>query len=295
MRRDLFSEFHPAGNFLFFIVVIGVSMFVMNPVLLFASFVSGTWYHVRLKGQKAVRDTLLGIVPLALFSALLMPLFNHQGVTILLYFPTGNPLTKESVIAGVCAGLLLASVVTWFACYNAVFTADKFVYLFGKAVPSLGLVLSMVLRYVPRFRKKLSEVKEVQASFGTDEEKKGMGKKVKDGVSVFSAMLTWSMENAVETADSMRARGYGLPGRTAFSLYRMETRDKLLLGWIFLGLLGVILAHAGGYTYFRTYPTVKLAEQTVSAVLFEIFYFVFCLTPVIFSLAEEKRWRHNAS
>ncbi len=45
-------------------------------------------------------------------------------------------------------------------------------------------------------------------------------------------MITWSLENAIETADSMRSRGYGLPGRSAFSIYRMDSRDKLALMWL---------------------------------------------------------------
>ena len=58
-------------------------------------------------------------------------------------------------------------------------------------------------------------------------------------------MSTWSLENAIETADSMKSRGYGLPGRTAFSIFRFDRRDKLalpvLLGCVFYILLGAWL------------------------------------------------------
>lgn len=47
----------------------------------------------------------------------------------------------------------------------------------------------------------------------------------------------------METADSMKSRGYGLPGRTAFSLYRYSRRDRLLLLW--LALCGAYVAAAG--------------------------------------------------
>ena len=46
---------------------------------------------------------------------------------------------------------------------------------------------------------------------------KGRLQKLKSAVTVFSVMVTWSLENAVETADSMKSRGYGLPGRTGYS------------------------------------------------------------------------------
>ena len=290
-ERDVFSGFHPANNFLFFAIMIGVTMFVSNPVWLGISFLSALCWHVRLKGRKAVRETLCGVLPLMLFTAAIMPLFNHEGMTVLAYFPSGNPLTKESIVSGLNTALLVAAVITWFFCYNAVMTTDKFVYLFGKVIPSLGLVISMTLRYVPRFRAKLTEVNEAQSAFWSEHEKKKVSEKVKNGLHVFSAMLTWSMENAVETADSMRSRGYGLPGRTAFFTYRFDGRDKVMLAWLFAGLFVIIFASANGLMYFRTYPTVKIAVQSLSAVICECLFAVFSLTPVLLSAAEDLRWR----
>jgi energy-coupling factor transport system permease protein len=31
---------------------------------------------------------------------------------------------------------MLISVITWFNCYSAVMTSDKFVYLFGRIIPA---------------------------------------------------------------------------------------------------------------------------------------------------------------
>ena len=35
-------------------------------------------------------------------------------------------------------------------------------------------------------------------------------------ITILSIMVTWCLENAIETADSMKSRGCGLPGRSAF-------------------------------------------------------------------------------
>ena len=40
---------------------------------------------------------------------------------------------------------MLGCVVVWFVSFNAVMTSDKFVYLFGRVIPALSLVLSMTL------------------------------------------------------------------------------------------------------------------------------------------------------
>ena len=47
----------------------------------------------------------------ALLAALVNPAFVHQGATILTYFPSGNPLTLESILYGCASGVLLAAVV----------------------------------------------------------------------------------------------------------------------------------------------------------------------------------------
>ena len=41
----------------------------------------------------------------ALLAAVVNPAFVHQGVTILTYLPSGNPLTLESILYGLAAAL----------------------------------------------------------------------------------------------------------------------------------------------------------------------------------------------
>ena len=67
--------------------------------------------------------------------------------------------------------------------------------------------------------------------------------RLRNGVTILSILLTWCLENALETADSMKSRGYGLPGRTAFSIYRLDDRDQAALWW--LGALGGYILSAG--------------------------------------------------
>lgn len=84
------------------------------------------------------------MLPLLVITALINPAFSHQGVTILTYLPSGNPLTLESILYGIYAAFLLITVIAWFSCFNAVMTSDKFMYLSGGGIiPALSLVLSM--------------------------------------------------------------------------------------------------------------------------------------------------------
>ena len=289
-NRDTFSGYHPIINFLYFGLVLVFSMFFMHPVSLTISLACAIAYNVYLNGRKAVRFQLLYMLPMMLLAAFVNPAFNHEGATLLCYLPTGNPLTLESILYGVAAAMMLAAVITWFSCYNAVMTSDKFVYLFGRVIPALSLVLSMTLRFVPKFKAQFQVVSEAQHCVGRDTSTGSVLQRLKNAVTILSIMVTWSLENAIETADSMKSRGYGLPGRTAFSIYRFDDRDRAALLW--LGFCGFyILAGwmAGGLDW-RYYPTMKGAAMTPHAVSFQLVYLALCLTPVILNRLADRKW-----
>lgn len=266
-------------------------MFLLHPVSLLISLGCALCYAIYLNGRKAVRFSLRFLLPMMLLAAVLNPAFNHEGATILTYLPSGNPLTMESMLYGLTAALMLAAVITWFSCYNAVMTSDKFVYLFGRVIPALSLVLSMTLRFVPKFKAQLQVVSEAQRCIGRDTSEGSLLQRAKNAITIFSIMATWALENAIETADSMKSRGYGLPGRTAFSIYRFDERDKTALLWLlFCGVYLLSGWAAGGFSW-RYYPTIRGAAVTPFTVSFQIVYLALCLTPVILNRWEDKKWK----
>ena len=200
---------------------------------------------------------------------------------------------RADIAYGFAAAAMLAAVVLWFSCWNTVMTSDKLMHLFGRVVPALSLLLSMTLRFVPRFQAKLREVTAARRGMGLYAEK-GRLQKLKSAVTVFSVMVTWSLENAVETADSMKSRGYGLPGRTAFSLYRYSRRDRLLLLWLALCGAYVAAGWALGGVKWRYYPTARGVLTPYSASVL-LAYFLLCLTPVLLQRKEARTWNSIAS
>lgn len=289
-NRDTFSSCHPVINFLYFALVLLVTMFCLHPVILGLSLAGGVVYAVYLNGRKAVRFSLAFLLPMMLLTLIINPAFNHQGITILTYLPTGNPLTLESILYGVSAAAMLAAVISWFSCYTAVMTSDKFVYLFGRVIPALSLVLSMTLRFVPKFKAQLHVVSEAQRCVGRDVSDGSLLRRIRNAVTIFSIMVTWALENAIETADSMKSRGYGLPGRTAFSIYRFDEQDKMILLWLCFcgGVLGWS-ALTGGL-FWRYYPTIKGAPLTPVTVCLLLCWAGLCLTPVAINVYADRMW-----
>jgi len=283
---------------LYFMVVIGFAMFFMHPICLCISLVCSFAYALYLNGKKAVRMGLIFLLPMLILTALLNPLFNHQGATILVYLPGGNPLTLESIMYGIAASVMLITVISWFSCFNAVMTSDKFVYLLGRIIPALSLILSMALRFVPRFRAQINVVSNAQKCIGQDVTNGNILRRAKHGMKILSIMVTWALENAIETADSMKSRGYGLPGRTAFSIFRFDKRDGRAMVFILI-CAAAILAGAVLEVYrFRYFPTIRHISGGGSvlwtALLFVI-YFALCIFPLIVNIKEDINWKRIKS
>ena len=289
--RDTFSSYHPIINFLYFALVLVYTMFFMHPVSTLISLASSMAYAIYLNGKRAVRFSLRYLLPMMLLAAVINPAFNHEGATILTYLPSGNPLTLESIFYGISAAVMLAAVITWFSCYTAVMTSDKFVYLFGRIIPALSLVLSMTLRFVPKFKDQFRVVSEAQRCIGRDASAGTLLQRMKNAVTILSIMVTWSLENAIETADSMRSRGYGLPGRTAFSIYRFDGRDKTALLWLCFCGVYIFAGWRVGALDWRYYPTMKGVLTGAFPISFQIVYLALCLTPVILNRTEDRKWK----
>ncbi len=294
IMRDTFCTYHPFVTLCYFIVVMAVTMLVMHPFLLFASFAAGAAYSILLNGRRAARFNLLGVLPMALLAAVLNPMFNHAGVTILGYMGV-NPITLESILFGAAAATAFASVVMWFSCYNRVMTSDKFIYLFGRVIPALSLIISMALRFVPRFKERISETAEAQKCIGRGAGQGNVFKRARHGLRILSIVTTWALESAVTTADSMRSRGYGLRGRTAFSMYRFDGRDAAVSACMGAALAVFLAAAFTGNIRIRFFPSIKINPDTPMAWLGCAAFALFCFLPVILRIREDIIWRSMLS
>ena len=289
--NDGFMKYHPLVNFFYFVLTIGFTMVLRHPLAQAISLACACTYAVQVQGGKALAFCLKFCLPVMAVTALFNPAFSHEGVTILLYFPTGNPLTLESILYGLSAGVMLASSMVWFLNFNRVMTSDKFIYLFGRVIPALSLVLSMTLRFIPKFKSQMGSVIEAQKMIGRDLSQGSLWQRIKIAVTVLSIMITWSLENAIETADSMKSRGYGLKGRTAFSIYRFDDRDKVALAYLlFCGIYLLTGTMANGFG-FRYFPSIRCVETTPMTLSFQLVYFGACIMPVVLNSLEDRAWK----
>ena len=114
----------------------------------------------------------------------------------------------------------------------------------------------------------------------------------------FSSPRSWHMLSdalygcgASVSEQQLSVLAYGLPGRTAFSIYRFDDRDKTALAWLIFCGAYLISGWMAGGTYFRYYPTVKAAAWTPMTVSFMCVYLALVLTPVILDRKEDRQWK----
>ncbi len=285
--NETFSGYHPAVNLAFFAGVIGMTMFIMQPVFLVISLLCGCAYLLYLQGSKGMVRQVGYLLPVLLSMAVLNPLFNHEGMTILFFLPNDNPVTLEAVCYGLASAGMMGASIVWFNCCNAVFTSDKIIYLFGRIIPAMSLLISMTLRFVPRFKNFLQNVLRVQKAMHKPENQK---ERLQQALAAFSATVSWAMEQSILSADSMKSRGYGLTGRTAFSIYRFEKRDGIALLALALLCLGACLPHLTGAVTWVYYPRMTGRLAGFVQMTAYLCYMGACLLPLMIDLEEDRKW-----
>lgn len=183
-----FGNYHPTVLMTYFLSVLLVAMFVPNPVLQLSALLGACAFSAIISRRRQVLSDIGFYVPMFLMVAITNPLFSHNGVTPL-FFLNGNPVTAEAFIYGAAIAVTVIGVMLWCKAFGAVMSSDKFLYLFGRAVPKLSLVLSMALRFVPRFKRQMKTVSRAQKAMGLYSSK-SYTDKIKNAGRVFTAMIS---------------------------------------------------------------------------------------------------------
>lgn len=287
-----FRAMHPAVAFLYYGGLILFAALLFHPVFLLTE-LAGVIVLLLLQGQGKI--LLRGLPFYLLMSgsvAVLNPFFSHRGSHILFYF-MDQPVTLEAVLYGLMMMLVLLTILIVFVSYNYTVTTDKFMYLFSAAAPKSALLALMAIRFVPLFQRRLRQIAGVQRLRGIDTGRGGLVKRMKDGMTLLKVLLTWSLEEALQTADSMKARGYGVRKRSMYTMYKLDRQDTVTL--ILLAGSGLITL-AGwlqGYGKLQIYPRLRPVEHSwQEAVIYGVFC-LFVLIPVVLEGKEKWLWRSS--
>ena len=287
---EAFSRFHPAVNFIFFIAAVVFGMFFVHPVFLVVSVVCSITYYLLIHGAKGLKFIAVMVV-VFIFVTLINPVFNTLGDHVLFTYFGGRPYTLEALGYGAAIAGMFVSILVWFGCYNAIMTSDKFTYLFGRFIPSISLILTMVLRLVPNYKRHFETLSNARECIGKAPSSADRKEKVANSITLISALTSWALEGGVVTGDSMRSRGYGEARRTNFAIYRISVRDKVVTGLMIVAIAAVAFCMFNGVMHVDYTPVFAISPITALSIVGIVAYAILLAIPSAIHIMEEATWR----
>ncbi len=285
-----FDSYHPTINFVFFVSVICFTILFKHPVFIAISYVTGFVYSIKLNRIKGLVFNAV-LIPFIAAFAFYYSQFEHFGVTNLGQTAIGNAVTLEALVFGLAIGTIIASVIMWLSCVHAVVTADKVIYLMGRIAPRLSLFISIILRMGPKIKERASKINTAQKAIGRGTKQGNVIRRVQNAVRLLSIVTTWTMENFVESSDSMRSRGYALKGRTAFSIYRFDNRDRGFVIVIFCAFTVILAGYALDQMRILYDPQIIINPVTSLSYVFYAAYASLCLLPIMLQIVGECKFK----
>jgi energy-coupling factor transport system permease protein len=283
---DRFSKLHPLTHLLFFAFTFIFVLSINNPFFSIISLICATLYYAKSRGKEIFSTIKFAVIIIAVVSLFNM-LFSHWGNTTLFSIKSTD-FTLESLFYGFNQGVILSSVIVWFSIFSRVSDSERVIYIFRFA-PKCALIFSMVLGFIPRFTKKLDDIKAAKIALYGGEKPKGLKNRFKDAMLNFSALVTYSLESSIITADSMEARAYN-PKAVRASRYKFVLGDIILIASIVLLSAYIIVQKLNGNIAFEFEPKIRcISINAMSLICFAVLE----LLPLIVSLMEELLWKRS--
>ena len=250
-----FETCHPVVPAVYFAGVIGIGVFVLQPVFAALSVAGALCFAVCCAGWRGALAQLRWQLPMIALVCLANPLFSQSGVTVLC---TLGPVTVrlEALAYGLCMGASLVSMLQWVANAARVLTEDRLLGLSGTRLPVVTTMVGMAIQLVPQLRRRFGVVESARGACTSAKAPRKGGR-----VHASTVLMAWAMEDSLERADSMRARGWELGGsRSRYRLEALRTGDVAAAAAV--GLLALAAALAAGvaqaeWSFYPTMPALR--------------------------------------
>ena len=285
IRLKRFEQLNPFTVAVYYLCVLGIIMFSMNPLLLSIALITSVLSAVI--SHTADRRAHLFSAAVFVIAAALNPLFVHKGETPL-FFLNNRPVTLEATVYGLCAAAMLTAALYRLRDLSKAMTSDKVMYLFGRFSPKIALLISMAIRYLALFKMRWRKIVDSQRALGLFDDG-NLIDAVRGRARVLSILITWTLENGIVTAESMESRGYGSGRRTSYAVYRVHRVDVILM--ICIILLTAIAAVGAKLSEVNYYPMLSMDLLTPWGAAGAAAFTVLSVLPLMINVKEAVRWR----
>ncbi|HEX6349605.1 MAG TPA: energy-coupling factor transporter transmembrane component T [Candidatus Dormibacteraeota bacterium] len=196
-------------------------------------------------GWRRARRLLAGVGVAVLAAVLLNFAFSHLGADALWALPdgwvlVGGPWTLEALVFGVASGLALAAAILAVAPLSLLLEPQQVVDALPAPLARTGAAAAASLNLVPGLGRSFMAISEAQRMRGWRPRGPASWAEV-----VVPAVLT-AIEDSIQLAEAMEARGFGSGPRTRYRPTRATRADVLLFTAAGLSAVLLIAARALG-------------------------------------------------
>jgi len=283
------TKIHPITYILYYAILIIFAFLFTNPYysLTFAICILTL---IGIQGiQKEFKGTIKGFIMMGVVIAIINPLTSHQGVTRL-YIWNNYFITFESIVYGLILAFALILILLTFTSFNKAVSYQDLLYIFSKKFPTASIIIIMALRFIPFLNYRLEEINKLQDFEKENSDKKGFINKINNASNSLIVMISWTLEESMIAAKSMKARGYKTTKRTSYLIYKINRIDKIFISFIMITAILAILGLIYGDGRINIYPTIRFSFNHFPL---DIYYisFLFLLLPLIYlEIKEEMIW-----
>jgi len=285
---------HPAVYIIYYLVLIIFAFLFNNPYYLISLLVCVSVLIILQGISSEFKNLIRFFIPMSLLIIILNPLVSHVGVTKI-YIMGNYFITLEAVTYGILMSLSLLIILLLFTSYSNAVSYQEMLYIFSKKFPNISMIIIMALRFIPLLNFRLSEVNKVfqfdQKHFNNEKKDEGKIDKLKNTAKMLAVVVSWSLEESMLTANSMKARGYGITQRTSYLSFKFRKIDYYFMVIVLVSALVCIVGLLQGQGRIEIYPQLNFS---FSENIFNMYYFSFLilLLPLIYLEFKERSVWH---
>ncbi len=283
-----FQDFHPYSLILYFSGIFAGVFKIGSMPFGAGSAAAMIWVMISLAVLCTSVKGAAGCLKLLLFGSftgifiIIITLFTtHGSVTpdgsnVFLYV-NDIPLTYDALYSAITSVFTILSLLLLFSAFSVYIDSSRVTFLLGRFFPSAAIIISMIYCFTNRYRTVLDTVRDSGRQFNIAPAG-NIIRRMKNGAYIYSCVTGIMLENSLDTAASMNARGFNLT-KKRFSRYRIRTKDILLIAASSLFLCYAI--------FFMT----RWSARGLYMALYIIFPVIFNIISAIITIRRRHLWK----
>lgn len=325
------TSIHPGVYLLYYFIMVLFAFIFSDPYFV-VTFLVLLLVLIALQGvSHELKNIMRLFIPLSILIMILNPLLNRTGAHKI-YLWSGFFITYEAIAYGILMSLALLIVILVFSSYNRSVSYQEMLYIFSKKLPIISMIIVMALRFIPLINSRAIEVQklnnlknngiememdsdesndsealdldEFNSNINTDYDSKLVNKlksnkrvaaiikEAKTLGKIMGITVSWSLEESMFTAKSMKARGYNATERTSYLSYKFSNADFAFIALIIVTVGIIIIGLLHGVGMINIYPSIDFKFSNLPFNIYYLAFIIFLLPLIYLEIKERILWRN---